>query len=294
LYESLFSTYWTEILRKLLPWAVIISRILSFFGSEYFFVAIIAIGYWAVDKNSSKKAALLLLFSSITNYWLKITIRNPRPLPSNWLPGITASNYSLPSGHAQNSTTFWGWFGMKTEAKWKKVLYIGIIFLVGLSRIYMGVHWLVDVIVGWITGFVLLFLIRKLGNNKRYSLVDSESFNTGLVLFGLVATILTEAFSSLRLTGLEANFGAIGGLMIGMGIGFTLEKRYIDFEICPDHSLWKLLLRVGFGLFLVFLVMIGLSSILPSEVYWLSSIRYALVALMALFVWPYVFTKFNI
>jgi len=42
------------------------------------------------------------------------------------------------------------------------------------------------------------------------------------------------------------------------------------------------------------IVLFGLSPVLPSEIYWMRAIRYALSVITALFVWPYVFTRFNL
>ena len=151
----LFDTYWTEILRELLPWALTLFKTASFLGSEYFFIAVIAIVYWTIDKQAAKRAVILLLFSSATNYWLKIILQNPRPPQSNWLPNTSASNYSLPSGHTQNSATIWGWLGLKTKDN-RRIIYVAIIMLVSFSRIYLGVHWLGDIVLGWLIGVITL------------------------------------------------------------------------------------------------------------------------------------------
>ena len=127
---SLFNTYWTELLRNTLPWASPIFKTASFLGSEYFLVAIIAVGYWTINKQRSKQVALLLLISSATNCLLKGIIKYPRPPNSNWLQGTTASNYGLPSGHTQNSTTIWGWLGIKTKDNWIRLVYLMVILLV--------------------------------------------------------------------------------------------------------------------------------------------------------------------
>jgi len=146
---SLFTTFWTELMRSLLPRAAILFKAASFCGSEYFLVAVIAIGYWGYDRRLSKQTAILLLITAVSNYWLKITIKNPRPPSTLWLPGVTAKNYSLPSGHAQSSTVIWGWVGLKTLKKWVSGFLACLILVIGLSRVYLGVHWLGDVLFGW-------------------------------------------------------------------------------------------------------------------------------------------------
>lgn len=162
-----------------------------------------------------------------------------------------------------------------------------IILLVSFSRIYIGVHWLGDIILGWLISVITLGLYQ-IYEKRINTLIESESFYFGLVVFGLVSLIVTELLSPVLLLD---NFGAIGGLMIGIGAGFLLEDRYLKFEISQGHPLVKSLVKVVFGLSLVFLAMIGLSSVFVSEIYWLRAIRYTLVAITALFIWPYIFTK---
>jgi membrane-associated phospholipid phosphatase len=293
---SLFDAFWTEALREAFPWAAPLFSAVTQLGSANFYVVMIAIGYWTLDKRSSRRAALLLLASSYTNYWLKISLGNPRPPSSNWLPGIEATNYSLPSGHAQTSTTIWGWLSLKTGKAWVWGLSLALILIIGLSRVYIGVHWLGDVMLGWVVGAVLLLAAYRLEDwvasvTLRYG---ADVLYLGLVVLGIASMILTESLFPVNLTGMEDNFGSNGGFMIGLGGGLMLEKRYVNFEVPESGDRRRGVLRVVLGLALVVLVLFGLSPVLPSEVYWLRAVRYALSVITALFIWPYLFTRFNL
>jgi membrane associated rhomboid family serine protease len=59
------------------------------------------------------------------------------------------------------------------------------------------------------------------------SIIESESFYIALILFGVGSLIGTVYFSSELILD---NFSAVGGLMIGAGIGFFLKERYLKFE----------------------------------------------------------------
>jgi membrane-associated phospholipid phosphatase len=293
---SFFNAFWTEALRGSMPWAAPFFSAVTLLGSANFYVALIAIGYWTWDKGSSRRAALLLLASSYANYWLKVSLRNPRPPTSNWLPGTEASNYSFPSGHAQSSTTVWGWISLKGRMAWIWGLSMAIILLVGLSRVYIGVHWMGDILLGWSVGAVLLMAALRLEDwassfSSRYG---ADTIYLGLVVLGLVSMVLTEILLPVNLAGMEDNFGSNGGFMVGLGIGFLLEKRYVNFEVPESGDRRRVVLRVVIGLTLVMMVMFGLSPLLPSEVYWLRAARYALSVITALFLWPYVFTRLNL
>jgi hypothetical protein len=228
---------------------------------------------------------------------LKIIFKNPRPPVTNWLSGVNVSSYSLPSGHAQNSVVIWGWMGLKSRTWWMGVLSLALIGLVGVSRVYIGVHWLGDVVAGWAVGILLLIAMWKLEKPTR-SFLSEYNPNLqylGVIIFGLGTMILTETLSPLTAEGLAANFGPNGGLIIGLGIGLALEKRYVNFEIAPKQGeKWRTALRIILGLIMVFAIAASLSPLLPKEVYWMGAIQYALVTISVIFIWPLLFKKLGL
>jgi membrane-associated phospholipid phosphatase len=285
-----FDFQWTIIMRELMPWAGPFFLLITELGGTNVYLAIILIGYWAVKKRETIVFALLILFSGMLNYWLKGAFMNPRPPETDWIKGATAAGYSLPSGHAQSSTVFYGWLGIKIRTWWMAILSIALIVLIGLSRVYMGVHWMGDVLLGWIIGAVLiLFVWRFQGPIETYlSTYSRDLLYLLLVVFGIVATILTELFIQVP----DDNFGANGGLLVGLAIGLWLEGRYVNFTTKSDNNL-RLALRVIIGVVLVFLLMNGLSLIFPSDVYW-RMIRYAIVAIVGAFIWPLIFERIHL
>jgi hypothetical protein len=280
-----------------MPWAELFFRGITELGSDFFYMILIAVGFWVVDKRATILTAFVLVASSTSNYWLKITFKVPRPPVTNWLPGVRVSNYSLPSGHAQNSMALWGWLGIKIKTLWLRTLSVVLIGLIGLSRVYIGVHWLGDIVAGWFIGFLILIVLWKLEEPTR-STISRHNTNLiylGLVIFGLCATILTEFLSPITIEGLETNFGPNGGLIIGLGIGLMLEKKYVNFKITPTNGeKWRIILRVLFGLVLVFATGVGLSYMLPRNIYWICAIQYALLTIVVIFIWPFLFKKLNL
>jgi membrane-associated phospholipid phosphatase len=293
---SLFEAFWTEALREAMPWAAPFFYMITQLGSANFYVAMVAIGFWTMDKRASRRAALLLLVSSYTNYWFKVSLGNPRPPSSNWLPGTEATNFSLPSGHAQTSTTVWGWLSLKIGKVWVWGLSLALIFAIGLSRVYIGVHWLGDVMLGWVIGAALLLAASRLEDwaSSVTSRLGADTIYLGLIVLGLVSMVLTESLFPVNLAGMEDNFGSNGGFMIGLGVGLMLERRYVDFEVPEPDDRKQAVLRVVLGLALVMVVLFGLSPVLPSEVYWLRAARYSLSVVTAIFLWPYTFTRLNL
>ncbi len=88
---------------------------------------------------------------------------------------ISENGYAFPSGHAVISVIFYGLVGYLIyricKKLWQKLIllftFFIFIFLIGFSRIYLGVHWASDVFAGWLIGSAILaFFIVKLKNIK--------------------------------------------------------------------------------------------------------------------------------
>ena len=94
---------------------------------------------------------------------LKVAFQRPRPKTEMFV-----FSYSFPSGHVFSATVIYGFciyltfrFIKNAPVKWiVSTLLALLIFLIGFSRIYLGVHWLSDTLAGYVTGFAwLLFCI---------------------------------------------------------------------------------------------------------------------------------------
>lgn len=114
-------------------------------------------------KNNRVKLAIIIniIIITIFNQLLKYIVQRPRPIENRL---IKESGYSFPSGHSMISMAFYGliiYFGHK-YIKNKSIKNICIIFLsilillIGISRIYLGVHYASDVIAGFMISIAYL------------------------------------------------------------------------------------------------------------------------------------------
>jgi undecaprenyl-diphosphatase len=118
-----------------------------------------------IGKNWWRLLALFLAVAigqAVLNI-LKVIFQRPRPKTDMYV-----FSYSFPSGHVFSATVIYGFciyltfrFIKNATVKWMvSALLALLILLIGFSRVYLGVHWLSDVLAGYATGFAwLLFSI---------------------------------------------------------------------------------------------------------------------------------------
>ena len=139
------------------------ARIFSLFGSELVLVAgvvLLVVFGWQQRWGAAVLLVLVTGGAQMLNDVLKELFHRTRPAPVGGF--IDAQQFSFPSGHAMVSAAFYfllaylvwrlvpGWF-------WRAVLVgalIMLVLLIGLARLYLGVHYLSDVIAGYLAGFL--------------------------------------------------------------------------------------------------------------------------------------------
>ncbi len=149
---------------------------ISFLGSAITLITLALASIFLVkDKKYSKLIMLNLALSFILNRILKLIIARPRP-PRLRL--VIENGYSFPSGHSMVSFAFYGFliYLINKNLKNKKIKYPLIILLsllillIGISRIYLGVHYVTDVLGGYIIGLIYLIVFIKILKKKKIKL----------------------------------------------------------------------------------------------------------------------------
>lgn len=140
----------------------------SFLGTHTFLIPanLFLIGWFLFIKRHrwySINIPVIALTSLLLMFSLKYFFHRSRPL-SPLLQ--TARGYSFPSGHALNSFTFYGlliylvWLNIKnSRLRWLLISVLALlIFVIGLSRVYLRVHYASDVLAGYCVGCMWLLL----------------------------------------------------------------------------------------------------------------------------------------
>lgn len=136
---------------------------ISFLGTAQFYLAIIPLIYWCIDAALGLRIGIMLMLTSGLNGIFKLAFHTGRPywVDSSIKAYSAESSFGMPSGHSQNSASLWGLIAAKLQRKWIVAAACVTIFLIGFSRLYLGVHFIHDVLVGWLIGGLLLFAFLK-------------------------------------------------------------------------------------------------------------------------------------
>jgi membrane-associated phospholipid phosphatase len=135
--------------------------------------------WWRRYRQEAKFFVLACLGALILNTGLKLFFSKPRP--ELWHRLISEKSFSFPSGHALGSMVLYGFIAYELATHYPhfaKVIYsftIILIAAIGMSRLYLGVHWPTDIIAGYGVGFLWLMIcitMLKLQGLKQRKLVD--------------------------------------------------------------------------------------------------------------------------
>jgi len=258
-------------------------KALTFLGEEEFYLIFLPLIYWVVDKSLGARLVFAFLPSVYLNNWLKNLFFIPRPDPARvaWL--VEETTYAFPSGHAQNSTAFFGFLAVHVRRWFTWALAVLLIGGDALSRVYLGVHYPQDLAGGFVVGAIWLLLFLWLERPAR-AWIGTRPLAVRLSLAFLVPTLLVLLHPTQDTTTPMAT-------LAGIGVAYVLEKEWIGFK--TDGPWWKRALRFLVGLVLVVIAYVGLKAILPEGLLF-RYVRYSCVGLTAGLIAPWAFVQTNL
>ena len=311
---------WIIAIQSLGDWLEMPMRFFTFLGSENFFFLVLPLIYWSIDPKLGLQVGLILATSNSLKEILKMAFALPRPY---WVSAdVTAmaaeGSFGIPSGHAQNAASMWGVMAYGIRKPWAWIAAIAIIFLVGFSRLYLGVHFVWDVVVGWLLGGLILLLFVKLWDpvsrwisGKTLPAQIAIAFLVSLILIavhtwqvmGLADYVLPPEWieNALR-AGEEPDPVAIEGILTSAGslFGLAAGAAWIASRGGYDASgpLDKRALRYAIGLIGILILWMGLGQVFPREANLISYIlRYARYSFVGFWVTagaPWLFFHFRL
>ena len=269
----------------------------SAFGEEVILIAILGLLYWCLDKEFGKFVGTSVAMGVVFNPLIKNIFLRRRPYFDNPnikclrpvdgdadIYDIAAQGFSFPSGHSTNGTAVYGSLAVYTKKKLFWVIACILLFLIGFSRVFVGVHFITDVLCGWLLGSAIIAINSSL--RKRLSEAAMYGILILVSLPGIFYCTSNDYFTGL-------------GLMIGIFGGFLFEKRFVNFEGTKKPLMCIIRLVCGLGLF------VGLNAVLklPFSSAFLESgtmaamlvrtARYAVLSFVDIAIYPMAFKLFD-
>ena len=225
-------------------------------GSEQVYIVLLVAIFLGVDARIGRRLGIFLLVSFYLNQQLKLLMDTPRPFVLD--PTIARSQAAInsagggafPSGHAQGATTFYGLLAFYFRKRWLWWLAALMVFLLSISRLYLGVHWLIDVVGGVVIGTAVIGLTM---------LVDTFVTNALRIpwwvtlILGIAIPLALNIFLPSPESGLLT-----GAFSAYMTAPLLLEHR-------APKPLWKRIILALLGVVLVFAFLFSSSLLLPEE-----------------------------
>ena len=259
LMELLYGTQLIEILQSLFaPQLNWVFAAITLLGDGTVLVGLSAVIYWCFDKPRGRLVTYVLLLGAYLNFFLKILIPWPRPPADLRLVERSETAYGFPSGHAQDATTFWTWITLDFRKRMLGIVGAATVVAIGISRIYLGLHYPAQVIGGWIIGlavacFGMLILHRVPRRNEPIRAIPQILFAFSMLIPLAIAVTFGAAG--------EVNSEQIGGYLFGFSLGALVEDRHVHFTV--NVSTARRILRLAIGGALMGLLVLALGPILP-------------------------------
>jgi membrane-associated phospholipid phosphatase len=301
-------------------WLVAPMQFFTALGYENFFLLILPLLYWSIDSRLGLRVGLILITSTGVNELFKLAFAGPRPYWVSALvrPYSSETSFGIPSGHAQNAVSVWGMIAAYIRKPWAWIVAVPLMFLIGFSRMVLGVHFPHDVLAGWLIGALILTLFLYLWDAaamrvKKMSLAQQVLLAFLIsMMFVIIGGLLFNGLRDYQLpdewlanalrTGAAPDpvstdgFLTAAGTLFGLSVGAAWMMQVGGFQ--AEGPVWKRALRYVIGLIGVVILWMGLGAIFPRNEdlisYALRYLRYALVGLWVSGGAPWLFFRFNL
>ena len=296
--------YWFESIR--LPALDAFMSLVTRLGEETFFMAAALFVFWCRDKRRGYYLLSVGFVGTLVNQWLKIVCRVPRP----WVrdPNFTivesakeaAGGYSFPSGHTQSAAGWMGGLARSSRTWGGRIFWIVLLLLVGVSRMYLGVHTPADVGVSLVVAAALVFVLYPLIDStlwfpRRMYLIIGGMMVLSFAFVGFVELYPFPAdVDAANLTSAVGNAYKMAGAVSGMLAVYAFDSRMLQF---PTRAPWwgqavKLTGGLVFVAAVKMLLKTPLAELCGGHAA-ADAVRYLIVVLAAGCVWPITFGFFE-
>ncbi len=194
-------------LQALGDWLIPLMSFFTSLGNEDFYFLVFPALFWCIDVKLGLRVGVFLILSTSLNSTFKLFWQEPRPFWTDArirLLGAPETSFGLPSGHSQNAVAVWGGIATSVRRWWMWLAAVIVIFGIGFSRMYLGVHFPTDVYVGWAIGIALLVGVGLLEKpflrwfeplKMQAKIAAAAGFSLAMVLLAVIAGQVSADFS---------------------------------------------------------------------------------------------------
>ncbi len=213
-------------------------RAITSLGDATIYVIALPFFFWCVDVSLGSHAGMLFLITSYLANGLKDVFQQPRPFEYDFTVKLDdATGFGLPSFHTMEATIMWGMFAMWYKKKWLWAVAISMMILIGFSRIYLGVHFPSDVLVGYALGALALWIYAS-GGPVLEKWLKGLDFRWQVVLSLVIPAVLAVSHPT-------ADVILIMSVLSGFCLGLAMLNRYVSFS--AGGPVWQKILRFAVG-----------------------------------------------
>ena len=261
--------------------------IFTLFGEELVVAGVIAVIYICFNKEFGERAIVTVLSASCITTAVKSGVRRLRPYAAgnvtkadNFLTADLDADMSFPSGHATASSGFFAALSVRFRKAYIIAPSAVLVFLIVLSRLYLGVHYPSDVLAGLVVGIGMAFL---------WALVYKGFYKARLYIYlGFAALTLIPLFIPAMQTKSMFEMSAIA---LATAIGLIVENKFIKFE---DTDKWvKRIVRLAL-MALIAAIPYLLLGLLPETTLWFKFLQYFVTISAAILGTPLLIKTFKI
>jgi hypothetical protein len=198
--------------------------VLSALGDEAVLAVMVVAVYAAGRRRVALSLAAAILVSAGLNLAVKHSLGFPRP-PSE-LHRVAVSSPSFPSGHAQIAATFWAMMAMRIRRLPVAAVGILVVTMVSVSRVYLGVHYLGDVLAGVSAGIAVAAVWTLVEPRVLPALADPRNAH----LAGWAGAALAGVGGGIALNPFAPTHGTIAFVLAGLAFAHSLEA---DMAVAP-------------------------------------------------------------
>ena len=276
---------------------------ITYFGDEIAFLVTALILFWCADKRQGYYVLAVGFIGTIANQFMKLWFRIPRPWVKD--PNFTileqareaAAGYSFPSGHTQSSVGTFGSIAYTAKNKIIRILSIIIAVLVPFSRMYIGVHTPLDVLVAAAMALILIFVLHPVifkhdGKYIPYLLGIMTLLAVAFLCFVELYPFPADVDAHNLASGTKNAYTLLGSLL-GLLLVYIVDEKWLHFPV--KAVWWAQIIKIVIGLGLVLAVKSGLKD--PLNALFGEAVgraaRYFLIVVVAGMIWPLSFRWFS-